>query len=173
MKLRKSHTQTDCLHQKCKTTSIRWVLDTVCNSIWFPWHACSPTLPQHYFMSPALTSSLLHPQLMTLPPAAWGKNGAIRQVLLHLPSIPYTTTHIQTHFLHLLSNSTEERLCLGYRSPPPQPMAFPGTFLLHLTLFRLHLWFLPQVTPSHPHLLVFMPLYLSSPEVWLEPITHL
>ena len=130
----------------------------------------SPTTLLHvsssYFKSPS-------PSADDPPSCCVGKNGAIRQVLLHLPSIPYTTTHIQTHFLHLLSNSTEERLCLGYRSPPPQPMAFPGTFLLHLTLFRLHLWFLPQVTPSHPHLLVFMPLYLSSPEVWLEPITHL
>lgn len=143
---------------------IRWVLATV-RQLRRMVHllSCSPTT-----LSPDFSSDFRSPALSAdgLPSSSMGKTEAFRQVLLHLTTIQYTTTHIWTHCLCLLSNSVEEgallcqRPILIFGSQVPSPMTFSKDFLLQFALFSLHLRFLPKVTLKDPHLLVFMLLHI-------------
>ena len=71
MKLGKSHNQTECLLCPCRSTNIRWVLDTIQLLYLISLvhlFSCSPTALHPGFSS----SNLLQSQLMTFPPAAGG-----------------------------------------------------------------------------------------------------
>ena len=171
MKLGKSHTQTECLLCPCRSTNIRWVLDTIQLLYLISLvhlFSCSPTALHPGFSS----SNLLQSQLMTFPPAAGGN-------ISHQMSTPWSDHHPMHNHPHqdplsLSSNSMEEgSLLLSKASintwlPDPLFQGLP----LAVSLLSLHLRLLPKATHNNPHLLVFMPLHISSPQVWVGPIFY-
>lgn len=107
---------------------------------------CSPTALRHAFNSPLSVEDLSSCYM--------GKTEAVRQTLLRLTIIQYTTTHIWAHSPYLLFNSVEGFLASLKASPcawviGPLDYGFPRTFLLQflssLCIFGSSLLWPPRI----------------------------